>query len=318
VRPAPVSLLIGGRWLLAAIKLLIVALIVWFVRGTIAGALAQVSASRWSFAPGWLALSAILYLLALLPEGLFWHRALRALGQDARLGETLRAYFVGSLGKYVPGKAMVVVLRTGLIRSPRVDTGVAVAGVFLSTLTMMSVGACVAAFILAIWFAEDPRLLAIALGMMAVAGLPTLPPVFSRLARLAGVGRGSAAADKLAALKYRTLLGGWLAMIIGWLLMGASLWAVMRAMGIASSLADQLHLDTATVAMAVVGGFISMIPGGLVAREAVLTELLRRQVGGAETALVAAAVLRLVWVTAEVIISAVLYVAGRRRTRAEG
>ena len=42
--------------------------------------------------------------------------------------------------------------------------------------------------------------------MMAAAGLPTLPPVFSRLARLAGVGRGNpAAAEKLAGLRYPLL-----------------------------------------------------------------------------------------------------------------
>ena len=38
---------------------------------------------------------------------------------------------------------MVIVLRTGLIRSQRVDTRLAVASVFLETLTMMAVGACI-------------------------------------------------------------------------------------------------------------------------------------------------------------------------------
>ena len=96
-------------------------------------------------------------------------------------------------------------------------------------------------------------------------------------------------------------------MIVGWVLMGASLWAVLRAMGIPASLAGQWHLDTAAVALAVVGGFVSMIPGGLFAREAVLTGVIGRLVGGAETALIAAALLRLVWLAAEIAISAILY-----------
>ena len=83
----------------------------------------------------------MLYLVGLLPEGLFWQRALRAMGQEAPLGRTLRAYYIGHLGKYVPGKAMVVVLRTGLICGPGVDAGIAAASVFLETLTMMAVGA---------------------------------------------------------------------------------------------------------------------------------------------------------------------------------
>ena len=299
------------KWLLVAVKLLIVAVIVWCIRSTIRSAMAQLGQHSWRFAPPWLAASGALYLLGLLPEGLFWHRVLTALGQNARLGETLRAYFIGHLGKYVPGKAMVIVLRTGLIRNARVDTGLAIASVFLETLTMMSVGACIAAAILAGCLADDRRLLAAAIGMVAVAGLPTLPPVFSRLARWAGVGRSNpAVAEKLAGLRYRTLVGGWVLLMIGWVLMGASLWAVLRAMGTPADLAE-MHLYTATVAMAVVAGFLSMIPGGLLSRDAVLAAILVRQLGDPASALVAAAALRLVWLMAEVMISAILYVGGR-------
>ena len=300
------------KWLLVAVKLLIVAVIVWFIGRTIHGAMAQLGERSWNFAPGWLVASGVLYLLGLLPEGLFWHRVLKALEQDVGFGETLRAYFIGHLGKYVPGKAMVIVLRTGLIHSHRVDTGLAVASVFLETLTMMSVGACIAASVLAVWFAENRLLLAAALGMIVLAGLPTLPPVFSRLARWAGVGRSNpAAAEKLAGIRYSTLAGGWVAMAVGWVLMGASLWAVLHAMGAAADL-GQIHIYTATVAMAVVGGFASMIPGGLFAREAVLIGILGHQLGDAATALIAAAVLRIVWLVAEVAISTILYIGGRR------
>ena len=59
--------------------------------------------------------------------------------------ETTRAYYVGHLGKYVPGKALVVIIRTGLISGPRVDTTVAAVSIFIETLTMMAVGAFLAA-----------------------------------------------------------------------------------------------------------------------------------------------------------------------------
>jgi uncharacterized membrane protein YbhN (UPF0104 family) len=101
-------------------------------------------------------------------------------------------------------------------------------------------------------------------------------------------------------------------MAFGWLLMGASLWAVLRAMGPSPDLWVQWHLDTAAVAVAVVGGFVSMIPGGLLVREAVLTGLLTRQLGDPALALIAAAALRLVWLVAEVLISSILYVCGPR------
>ena len=113
------------RWLLTAGKVLVVVLVFWFVRHTIYEALEQLAKQPLQLRFGWLAAAAGIYLLGLLPAGVFWHRLMITLGQDAGLGETLRAYYIGHLGKYVPGKAMVVVIRAGLIRSRRVNTGVA-------------------------------------------------------------------------------------------------------------------------------------------------------------------------------------------------
>ena len=159
---------------------------------------------------------------------------------------------------------MVIVLRTGLIHSHRVDTSIAVASVFLETLTMMAVGACIAVPVLAIWFTNNPVFIAAAVATAIVAGLPTLPPVFSRLARMLGVGRLSpAVARKLAGFDYRTLIYGWTAMVLGWVVMGTSLWAMLRGLDFPANLAQSWYLYTAIVAMAVVGGFVSMIPGGL-------------------------------------------------------
>ena len=45
--------------------------------------------------------------------------------------------------------------------------------------------------------------------------------------------------------------------------MGTSLWAMLRGLDFEADLAQSWYLYTAIVAMAVVGGFVSMIPGGL-------------------------------------------------------
>jgi uncharacterized membrane protein YbhN (UPF0104 family) len=253
-----------------------------------------------------------LYLLGLLPAGLFWGLVLRSLGQDAKIGETLRAYYIGHLGKYVPGKAMVVVIRTGLIRGHRVDTGMAAVSVFFETLTMMSVGAAVSAAILAVSFRTEPLLFWVAVALMIAAGIPTLPPVFRSLVRLAGVGRsGSANAGNLDRLGNGALLAGWVLMALSWGLLGMSLWAVLRAMGTdGTDLVGQLHLYTAAVALATVAGFLSLVPGGAAVREAVLTQLMVPYLGEA-VALVSAVVLRLVWLASELVISGVLGLALR-------
>jgi glycosyltransferase 2 family protein len=296
------------RWLAATVKLLIVALVVWYIRRTLIDAWEQLGEHRWHVDFGWLAAAGGLYLLGTLPCAIFWHRALRALEQPVSLSRALRAYYIGHLGKYVPGKAMVVVLRTGLVRGQGVDTSLAAVSVFFETLTMMAAGAMLAAAMMAVWFRGHALLFWAAIAMMAAAGAPTLPPVFRRLVRLVGVGRGSpAVTDKLAGLGYRTMLLGWALTGLGWAILGLSFQAVLRALGAAGGNPfEQLHLHTAAVTLATVAGFVSFVPGGAVVREAVLTELMVPYLGDV-VALVGAILLRLVWLVSELVISSVLY-----------
>ena len=181
--------------------------------------------------------------------GLFWHRVLRTLGQTSACLPPCGPYFIGHLGKYVPGKAMVVVLRAGLICGPGVEAPLAVVSVFFETLTMMSVGAMMAAAIVAVWFRGQTLLFWASVGMMAIAGLPTLPPVFRRLVRIAGLGRLTPATlQKLDALDHRIVAVGWLLNVVGWVILGLSYWAVLRSLGSElNTPSSQLPLDTAAV-----------------------------------------------------------------------
>ena len=296
------------RWAFAAIKVFIVVIVVWFIRRTIVDAWGQLSGHAWQFHFGWLAASGILYLLSTMFCGLFWHRTLRVLGQPVGLGRALRAYYVGQLGKYVPGKAMVVILRTGLVRGQGGDASLAAASVFFETLTMMSTGALMGAAIVAVWFREQTLLFSAALAVMAVAGVPTLPPVFRRLVRLFGVGRSDPAiSEKLAALGYGTMLLGWLLTGLGWIILGLSYGAVLCGLGVVGGLSlEQLHLHTAAVTLATVAGFVSFVPGGAVVREAVLAQLMVPYLGDV-VSLVSAILLRLVWLVTELVISGILY-----------
>ena len=62
------------------------------------------------------------------------------------------------------------------------------------------------------------------------------------------------------------------------------------------------------VALAIILGFVSLIPGGLGVRELVLIPLLAKVAGlGTFVELISAVVLRLVWLLAELILSGLLY-----------
>jgi len=310
------------KWILRGIKLLVVALVVWAVRQTLYQAWGKLGEYPLHLQPEWLVLSGGIYVVGLVPGGVFWHRVLLALGQDARLLETLRAYLVGHLGKYVPGKAMVVVIRTGMVRSHRVDTAVAAVSVFFETFTLMAVGAFLAAAILAVRYRDHTTMLCVAVCLMMLAGLPALPPVFKRLVRLVGVGRSDPTiAGKIGRLGYRTLLLGFMLATIQWSLLGLSYWAALRSMGVPDlDPFAQLPCYTASVALAMVAGFVLvLLPGGLLVREGALAVLMipflePRLGANAELAAYAsAAVLRLVWVVSELIVSGILYPLGMRK-----
>ncbi len=265
--------------------------------------------------PRWLVLAACFYLAGTAPAWWFWHRSLFALGQRPRRLESLRAYMIGHLGKYVPGKALVVVLRASLVQGVRVETWAAIAAVFVETLTMMAVGAALAAVLLIVSLAglRQPLWLLGAAGLAVLAGIPTVPALFRKVVRFLMRKRAARNLDgALAGIDGRHMAWGWVAMSIGWGLLGLSLWATVRGLPgdprpLGASLLD-LPLLTACTALAMVLGFVSLIPGGFGVRELVMTSLLAPQPEfGAARALVAAVLLRIVWLLAELALCGVLY-----------
>ena len=271
------------------------------------GSLSQVSL-------GWLAVAGVLYILGLLPSWWFWHRAMIEMGQAPSPQQSLWAYFLGHLGKYVPGKAMVVILRSTAVSGEKVRTSAAALAVFVETLTMIVVGGCVGALILAI-VAKQLWLSLLASGIVIVASIPLAPAVFQRLIRVAGKRSITQDLEKwIGALDHRFLVGGWLSIGLGWFLLGGSLWATMRALPAVelSDIATSWLIATGCAAVALVGGFVSLLPGGLGVREWVVMAVLTPRYGPI-AGFAAAGLLRLVWLTSELVVCAVLWLAGFRR-----
>ena len=321
------------KWLRFAIHGLILAVVGWGIYRTVDQAMEQLSGKRfdWQLHPGWLVLSGVLYLCGLLPAAAFWYRGLHALGQRPRFGETLSAYYIGSLGKYVPGKAMVVVMRLGLLRSDRVSGPVAAISIFLETLTMMAVGAFLSILMMVVWLNDHLRghsfLLPLAAGLLVLSGVPTLPPVFRYLTVKFGVRRADPDIEKrLDGLTTGLMIYGWITISVGWVLMSLSLWAVLKAMGLQGiDVVAHLPYFIAAVAMAMVAGFLSLIPGGAGVREFIIAVILGRFYFAGlldatmpdAKALIAAVVLRLVWLAAELIAAAIFYIGDRRQVAVE-
>ncbi|MGD9633294.1 MAG: YbhN family protein [Pirellulales bacterium] len=309
------------RWWSPIVKLAVVALVCLAVQGTVREALEKLRGHPWEMDAGWIVFAGVLYGMAWLPMGWFWGQVLAALGQPIQWLETLRAYFLGHLGKYVPGKALVLVIRIGMLKSREISIRLGLASVLLETLTLMSVGAVLAAAIAPFVLAHDPRLAIAAVLTAILVGLPTIPVLTRRLIRrLTGWKIASDPSDESSVadqsvlqhrITARLLAKGWLASVACWIVLGWSMWATLRAIGVTSvTPIGGLPLMVAVVTLSIVAGFLSMLPGGMVVRDALLFELLSNVCGEAD-ALVAAVLWRLVSLVAELGMCGILEVVSR-------
>ncbi|OAI51339.1 hypothetical protein AYO44_00585 [Planctomycetaceae bacterium SCGC AG-212-F19] len=276
------------------------------------------------FRVGWLIAVVLFYEIGLAFPALFWHWLVASLGEKPHLVATMRAYYFGHLGKYVPGKAWGLLLRTEGMANAGVRPAVGVITTVFETLTTMASGALLAALLFA-FLALNWNATWIALGLLAIAGLPVLPGVFNPLMKFFAniseraarkLGRETGMAD-LPHVQLATLAGGLGITALGWLVMGLSLWAALQAL-----LPEPLAWDvalwgrcTAYVALAWVAGFLAVVtPGGLGIREFVFERLLtpdiRQAAPGSDAeglAVIVALVLRLLWTAGDIIMVGVVY-----------
>ncbi|WP_431837323.1 lysylphosphatidylglycerol synthase transmembrane domain-containing protein [Cellulomonas sp. Y8] len=197
---------------------------------------------------------------------LSWRAVLTGLGSRLPVLAAARVYFLGQLGKYVPGSVWPIVAQAELSK----DYGVPRARAGLASLTQMLiglvVGVCVAGVSLAL---SSPEAFATYwwLVLVAVAGVVVLlPPVFNRLVALAlRLTRRQTAG----AVGGRAVVASALWCVGMWLAFGMHLWLLARSIG---ATGDGLFLlTTGGYALAWVVGFVIVfLPAGAGAREAAL------------------------------------------------
>jgi hypothetical protein len=304
------------RWLWRLAKTVIVIAILVGVGWTFYRNFEQLDREALEWWPAWLAFSGLCYFLGSSCCALFWWRLLRALGQRPTFFAALRAYHTGGLGKYVPGKALVPILRTALVRTGAstayrgedrggVRTGVAFVTVFYETFTIMAAGAILSAGSLSKWLTGTEQLL-ILLAIGAAVAFFLAPPVFNRLAAVVLKRFRKSDSEPLPPLRIGTLLAGLALGAVNWVFLGLSLVAAILAVRDEPPTLELVVECTAFVALATVLGFVTPSPGGLGVREWLLAELLTPQLGPGP-ATVVAILLRLTWIVAELATAGVLY-----------
>jgi len=320
------------------VKALLWLLILFMIGRQFARDLHRPELGHHSLHSGWLVLSGLLYLLGLSLSALYWNRLLGHLGARPPLAAALRAYYIGHLGKYLPGKAWAVLLRTNLVRGYGVSAGLAALTSFYEVLTTMAAGVLVAAVLFAVLGADAgaglnadtlrqllcleqpaegglqrPVVVLLSLLLFVAIVVPLQPAVFNRLAHRLSLPFRERDAAELPRIRFAYLLEGLAFTAVGWLLLGASFAAALR--GVVGDSWPLLDVRTARLpaimGLSYVIGFVVLIaPGGLGVREFLLTLLLTPELVGVEgmdqeqargTVVLAVLVLRLVWTAAELL-----------------
>ena len=186
------------RLTITAVKAVVAIVVLWAVGRQVLRAYGDLRSKSESlhFEPVWLVLAGLLYLAGLLACAVFYERIMRTSPTPIGLVPACRAYIVSHLGKYVPGKAMVVVLRSGMVVPHGARASTAAIATFYETLVMMAAGGLVAAA-----------------GFAGASGSNTIEltiwgwhrvelPIY-RIGRARGVGSGPGALDSRGAARLR-------------------------------------------------------------------------------------------------------------------
>lgn len=258
----------------------------------------------------YLVAAGLVYLLGLCFSLAFWWLSLLSLGQHPVPMKLFWAYFLGHLAKYVPGKALVVLLRTVLIRGPRCRLEVAATTVVYETVVFMAVGAILAAAVVLIQGPLTEHLNYWHVAMLLGGAVPLMiPPLFNAIMRrltspLRKLPDGTHA--PFPQLGMKILLLGVLLQTCCIILMGASLALTIQAVRPGYNPWPILPELVAKLATATVLGFVVPTPAGIGTREWAIWVLFKDQLGD-EYAVLLSLLLRLTWLVSECAIAALLF-----------
>lgn len=300
-----------GRWLVAARVAFLVAAIgfgwLWLRDDwdDVLAAVAAVGLASWARA-------LVEVLVGLLLTGFVWQLGLRRFGHDVPLVAAMSVFFVGQLGKYIPGSVWSLGAQAQMATRYDVPARTTV----VAGLVFLGWNVVTAVFVTSVGVLQrysDVAVPAWLLVLVAVAALVCMSPLVVN-----AVGSWAAGPGRRLALTWGDCLMVFVALMITWLMYGLALYAVSPTLGADDYVGPDVYgPGTAVVAFTAayaVGVIVILAPAGLGAREAVLTLLLTPFLGVAGAA-AAALLTRVVHTVADFSMAGAAWVLGRRSAR---
>jgi uncharacterized membrane protein YbhN (UPF0104 family) len=309
--PSPLP---GGRWR-TPLRLA--------VAGVFLAVVAVVLAGQWRQARpllGRLSVPVVLAAWALVLAGIYatfrsWRAALAALGGSLPHAGGMRVFYLGQLGKYLPGTIWPAVTQMRLGRDYRVPPRASGAAVVVFMLMLIGSGLLVGVAVIPLLgrdAVDEYRWLVLVLPLLALA---LAPPVLNRV--LATALRVARRPPTPAPLSLGGVLrvAGWA--LVSWLCYGVHVYLLVRQLGVDGGVLLWLQCTGAFAAAFASGPLLLVVPAGAGVREGALLLLLGSTVG-APVAAVVAVVSRLLFIVGDLAWAAVAVLAARRLVRPAG
>ena len=306
--------LTGGRWR-TPLRLV--------VAGVFIGVIGVVLAGQWRQARpllGRLEVPVLLASWALVLAGIYatfrsWRAALADLGGTLPHTGAMRVFYLGQLGKYLPGTIWPAVTQMRLGRDYRVPPRASGAAVVVFMLMLIGTGLLVGVPVIPLLgrdAADEYHWLVLVLPVLVIA---LAPPVLNRALALAL--RLARRPPMPAPLSLGGILrvAGWAS--VSWLCYGVHVYLLARQLGAEGGALLLLQCTGAFAAAFASGPLLLIVPAGAGVREAALLLLLGSTVT-APVAAVIAVVSRLLFIVGDLVWSGVAVAAARRAVRPPG
>lgn len=214
--------------------------------------------------PGWLVLALLLAIAGMTAIAVPWRRAIQLLGDDLPLGQTVRRYFVGEIGKYVPGGVWPILGRGELARRWGIPRPAAYGSVLLSLVALYLASMFVVVAGLPTLVAGGDGSGPIVVLLLLPVGLVALHPRVLRFG-LGLLERVIRRPIDLPVPTWRSSVGLVSRYVPAWLAIGGATWAVARSLDPSAGL---LEVGVAATLSWIVGFVLVPVPGGVGVREA--------------------------------------------------
>jgi hypothetical protein len=228
--------------------------------------------------------AAVAVLVGALCSFLSWRAILTDLGSPVPLSAGMRIYFLGQLGKYLPGSIWTALVQMELGRDYQIPRRASAAAAAISMFMVLGVGLLVALFVLPLLGSGAFGQYSWALAVLPLLLLTLYPPLLNRLVRvLLRLARREPMPKDL------TLAGivrsaGWA--LLMWAFYGLQIWFLARGIGVGGP-ALLVRVMGAFAGAWAIGFLLVVAPAGVGAREAALILLLDPVMPGPQATVIA-------------------------------